>query len=407
MSNKIDLSWNSLDVLTHLAINFVAYFLFLTILGAEDYANFIFISLICGVGQSLAKLGQNDYLIVTKELSENTISGIFTLNFLFAIFITTVLIMGFYLIDFLSDRDSVFIISAILMSLSVFVSIVSNIFLAFLQKKQMFKKLFILNFSASVFSILITFITSSLVNEIYYPVIFAFGTTLTLMIMLFITSFFKPTISRINLVNFISDAKTFIIPLAYTRPIMVVSKNIDSFMVLSIGGDILLVAYNAIKKILVYPFTILYGILDRWLYPLMAKLDNLKDVEKLYLNVLKKAFFMSVLISIAMFFIINYFEIQILNYFHHIGVNDVDVILLCYGFIASFPLFVAPTLIYPYAKVSKKTLLLPGTSLFQIFSLVISIFSINMLVNYDWVTFGFMGAYLLMNMYIIKFFKFY
>ena len=128
MSNKIDLSWNSLDVLTHLAINFVAYFLFLTILGAEDYANFIFISLICGVGQSLAKLGQNDYLIVTKELSENTISGIFTLNFLFAIFITTLLIMVFYLISFLSDRDSVFIISAIFMAFSVFVSIVSNIF---------------------------------------------------------------------------------------------------------------------------------------------------------------------------------------------------------------------------------------------------------------------------------------
>ena len=108
-----------------------------------------------------------------------------------------------------------------------------------------------------------------------------------------------------------------------------------------------------------------------------------------------------------MFFIINYFEIQIFNYFHSIGVNDVNVILLCYGFIASLPLFVVPTLIYPYAKVSKKTLLLPGTSLFQVFSLVISIISINMLVNYDWVTFGFMGSYLLMNMYIIKLFKFY
>ena len=82
MNNKIDLSWNALDVASHLAINFIAYFLFLTILGAENYANFIFISLICGVGQTLAKLGQNDYLIVTNKLSESTISGIFTLNIL-------------------------------------------------------------------------------------------------------------------------------------------------------------------------------------------------------------------------------------------------------------------------------------------------------------------------------------
>ncbi len=50
--NITHLSCNTLDVFTHLLINFTAYFLFLTILGAENYANFIFISLICGVGQS-------------------------------------------------------------------------------------------------------------------------------------------------------------------------------------------------------------------------------------------------------------------------------------------------------------------------------------------------------------------
>jgi hypothetical protein len=236
---------------------------------------------------------------------------------------------------------------------------------------------------------------------------FALGTSTSLLLLLLIDNTYNLKFSKVNLLRFIKTSKNFIVPLAKTRPILVASKNIDSFLVMYIGGDILLVAYNTIKKLLVYPFTILYGILDRWLYPLMAKLDNLKHVKKLYLNLIKKAFFMSVLISIAMFFIINYFEIQIFNYFHSIGVNDVNVILLCYGFIASLPLFVVPTLIYPYAKVSKKTLLLPGTSLFQVFSLVISIISINMLVNYDWVTFGFMGSYLLMNMYIIKLFKFY
>lgn len=406
MSNKIDFSWNTLDVLTHLAINFAAYFLFLTILGAENYANFIFISLICGVGQSLAKLGQNDYLIVTKDISKNTISGIFTLNLLFGIVITTALIIIFNLIYFLSDRGLVFFLMAILMSLSVFVSIVSNIFIAFLQKKQMFKKLFILNFSASVLSILITFITSSLVNEIYYPVIFALGTSLTLMIMLFLTSFFKPSISRINLLNFISAAKAFIIPLAYTRPIMVLSKNIDSFMVLYIGGDILLVAYNAIKKILVYPFTILYGILDRWLYPLMAKLNNLSEVTKTYYQYIRKIIFTSIVLSAITIYVINLFNNQIIYYFEIIGIDNVDLMLLCYGFVLTWSLFALPSLTYPYAKVVKKTSLLPNLAIFQAFSIFFSFICIDLLGNNNFVSFGFFLAYLLMNIYVFKVFKF-
>jgi O-antigen/teichoic acid export membrane protein len=405
MSNKIDLSWNSLDVLTHLAINFVAYFLFLTILGAEGYANFIFISLICGVGQSLAKLGQNDYLVVTKELSENTISGIFTLNFLFAIFITTLLIMVFYLISFLSNRDSVFIISAIFMSFSVFIMVISNTYIAFLQKKQMFKKLFLLNFCASTFSIFITYIASNFVKEIFYPVIFTVGSTLTLLILLSATSFFKPRISKINLLNFMSDAKTFIIPLAYTRPIMVVSKNIDSFMVVLIGGDILLVAYNTLKKILVYPFTILYGILDRWLYPLMAKLDNLSEVSKIYNQFIRRIIFTSIIASGIIIYAISLFDNQITYYFASVGIDDIDVILLCYGFVLAWSLFALPSMAYPYAKVMKKTLLLPNLAIFQAFSVLFSFIFIGLLGNHNFVSFGFLFAYLLMNIYIFRVFK--
>ena len=98
MKNKIDLSWNSIDVISHLGINFTAYFLFLTILGAEDYAIFIFISLVCGVFQSIAKLGQNDYLIVTKKISEDTFSGVFTFSFLIGFLLHIVQILIFLII---------------------------------------------------------------------------------------------------------------------------------------------------------------------------------------------------------------------------------------------------------------------------------------------------------------------
>ena len=405
MKNKIDLSWNAFDVAIHLIINFSAYFLFLTMLGAENYANFIFISLICGVGQTLAKLGQNDYLIVTKKLSERTISGIFTLNILFATLIFLILVLIFFLIFLLTPRGNFFMVSAVLMSISVFISISSNTFLAMLQKRQEFKKLFILNLGASLSSIAITFFFSRFVNEIFYPVIFMLGTAVTLLLFLIKSNLFNFKLSKKNLITFLDIAKDFMIPLTKTRPIMVATKNMDTFMVIFIGGDILLVAYNTIKKLLVYPFSILYGILDRWLYPLMAKLEIASKVKKTYMNLSKRIFLASLILSIILINILSLFDFQITKYFLSIGIYDVNIMILCYGFVLAWPALTLPSLIYPYAKVIKETQLLPRLSIFQALTIFFSLLFIHIIDNHDLVTFGFLMAYLLMNIYIIKVFK--
>tara|TARA_A100001388_G_scaffold231955_1_gene184420 strand:- start:5185 stop:6420 length:1236 start_codon:yes stop_codon:yes gene_type:complete len=405
MKNKIDLSWNAFDVAIHLIINFSAYFLFLTVLGAANYANFIFISLICGVGQTLAKLGQNDYLVVTKKLSERTISGIFTLNILFAALIFLILVLIFFLIFLLTPRGNIFMVSAVLMSISVFLSISSNTFLAMLQKRQEFKKLFILNLGASLSSIAITFFFSRFVNEIFYPVIFMLGTAGTLLLFLIKSNLFKLKLSKENLITFLDIAKDFMIPLTKTRPIMVATKNIDTFMVIFIGGDILLVAYNTIKKLLVYPLSILYGILDRWLYPLMAKLEIASKVKKTYMNLSKRIFLASLILSIILINILSLFDFQITKYFLSIGIYDVNIMTLCYGFVLAWPALTLPSLIYPYAKVIKETQLLPRLSIFQALTIFFSLLFIYIIDNHDLVTFGFLMAYLLMNIYIIKVFK--
>lgn len=375
-------------------------------MGAENYANFIFISLICGVGQSLAKLGQNDYLIVTKKLSESTISGIFTLNILFAIIISTILFLIFFLIVTFSTKSDIFMLSAILMSISVFLSISSNTFLAFLQKRQEFKKLFLINISSSLSSVLITYILSEYIEEVFYPIIFALGTSISLFVLLAFSKLFKLNLSKLNLINFFNVAKTFMIPLTKTRPILVATKNIDVFLVMFIGGDLLLVAYNTLKKLLIYPLTILYGILDRWLYPLMAKLEDRSEVNSTYFKVLKNLFLVSCATSLIIIALINFFNASIINYFSSIGVSNINVMTLCYGFILSWPILSIPTLIYPYAKVIKKTHLLPSISIFQALVIFFSFLFIYFINNHDLLTFGYLTAFLLMNIYISARFKF-
>ena len=406
MKNKIDLSWNSIDVISHLGINFTAYFLFLTILGAEDYAIFIFISLVCGVFQSIAKLGQNDYLIVTKKISEDTFSGVFTFSFLIGFLFCIVQILIFLIIAFFTDRSMIFIISSLIMAFSVFISISSNIFLAILQKNQNFKKLFILNLSASIISIFVTYLLSAFFPKPLYPVMFVLGTAASLLLLLLIDNTYNLKFSKVNLLRFIKTSKNFMVPLAKTRPIMVISKNIDSFMVILIGGDILLVAYNTSKKILVYPFSILYGILDRWLYPLMAKLDNLSEVSKVYNQFIRKIIPASIIASATIIYALSLFDNKIIYYFNSIGIDGIDVMLICYGFVLTWPLFVVPALIYPYAKVAKKTLLLPNLAIFQALSIFIFFIFIKLLGNHSLVSFSFLIAYLFMNIYIFVIFKF-
>jgi O-antigen/teichoic acid export membrane protein len=399
------LSWNALDIISHLGINFCIYFVFLTLLGAENLANFIFISLICGVAQSIIKLGQNDFLIVNKKLSEKILSGVLTLNVVLGIFIFFVLLLIFALIFYLTDRELIFFVSAIIMSFSVLISIFSNSFLSILQKRQNFKKLFCINFSASIFGIFLTYLLSSFVNEAVYPAIMVIGTSVSLFIMLLLSRLFKPYLSIGNMLYLYEDAKTFIIPLAKTRPIMVASKNIDSFLVLFIGGDILLVAYNTIKKVSVYPLNILYGILDRWLYPFLSKLDNENKVNQIYFKLIKYSVLASISMALIIFFLVSSFDIYINNYFMTIGVGNIDMMLLIYGFLAAWPLFVLPTLIYPYAKVSRLTILLPKLAIFQVIFMTLSMLVVGFLLGQDWITFGYGLSFILMTLYIVVNFK--
>ena len=78
---------------------------------------------------------------------------------------------------------------------------------------------------------------------------------------------------------------------------------------------------------------------------------------------------------------------------------------LCYGFVLAWPALTLPSLIYPYAKVIKETQLLPRLSIFQALTIFFSLLFIYIIDNHDLVTFGFLMAYLLMNIYIIKVFK--
>lgn len=405
MKSRIDFGWNALDIFSHLGINFCIYFVFLTLLGAENFANFIFISLICGVAQSIIKLGQNDYLIVNKKLSEKILSGVLTLNIVLGIFIFFVLLLIFTLIFYLTDKELIFFVSAIIMAFSVLISTFSNSFLSILQKRQNFKKLFWINFSASIFGIFFTYLLSSFVNEAFYPVIMVIGTSVSLFIMLLLSKLFKPYLSIGNMFYLYEDAKTFIIPLAKTRPIVVASKNIDSFLVLFIGGDILLVAYNTIKKLFVYPLTILYGILDRWLYPLLSKLDNENKVNQKYFKLFKGIVLASISMALIIFFLVSSFDIYINNYFMTIGIGNIDMMLPIYGFLAAWPLFVLPTLIYTYAKVFRLTNLLPKLSIFQIISMALSMLLTGFLLGLEWITFGYALAYIFMNLYIVVTFK--
>ena len=87
----------------------------------------------------------------------------------------------------------------------------------------------------------------------------------------------------------------------------------------------------------------------------MAKLEDGSAVNSTYFKVLKSLFLVSCITSLIIIILINSFNASIINYFSSIGVSNVNVTTLCYGFI-HLGHIVIPTLIYPYAKVVKNTL---------------------------------------------------
>ena len=54
----------------------------------ESYSAFVLTSLVSGVVQQLSKLGQNDFLMVADDPSGKIISGLLTINLVFAVLST-------------------------------------------------------------------------------------------------------------------------------------------------------------------------------------------------------------------------------------------------------------------------------------------------------------------------------
>ncbi len=408
MSRKENINqfaWNSLDIFSRLGINFFVYFFFLNLLGADKYATFVFITLFCGVAQSLSKLGQNDYLIIKKDINNETLSSILFLNFLIGFASVIFLLIIFASISFFAERESSFLISASLMSISVLITICSNSFLYILQRDQQFKTLFFLNFTSSAFGLLLTYVISGNLEDFIYPVLVVLFTQTFLFVTLIIIKPFKFSISQESLKNLYNESKLFIIPLMKTRPMMVVTKNIDSFSALILGGEILLLAYNTIKKIFIYPLSILYAVLDRWLYPYLAKLANTSEVMNSYSKLTKNIFLTSLITAIFIFLMIQFVDDLIINYARQIGITNVNLILMIYGFLFSWPICVLPTLIYTYAKVVRKTDLLPRFAIVQAISIALCMLATGFIIGGDWITVGYSIAYIIMNIYILKIFK--
>ena len=250
-----------------------------------------------------------------------------------------------------------------------------------------------------------TYAFSGLIKIDLYPVIVVISTQIFLLISLFISSPFKFNVSLKILKSFYLESKYFIIPLTKTRPILSITKHIDSFMALLIGGDMLLLAYNTVKKLFIYPLTILYGILDRWLYPFLANTRDNKKLKKLYKRISFNIFLISIIAVVLASIIISFFGNILYEYLYGVGISNINLILLIIGFVISWPLSILPTLIYTYAKVMSLTKKLPRLSLLQLTSLTICMLSFGIFLDKDWITFGYLVAYIIMNIYIITIFK--
>ena len=64
-----------------------------------------------------------------------------------------------------------------------------------------------------------------------------------------------------------------------------------------------------------------------------------------------------------------------------------------------------PTLIYTYAKVVRKTDLLPRFAIVQAISIALCMLATGFIIGGDWITVGYSIAYIIMNIYILKIFK--
>ncbi|MCT1186553.1 lipopolysaccharide biosynthesis protein [Lactococcus lactis] len=293
---KNGLIYTALGKVSNLLVTLIVNAILSRLLTPADYGIVAIVQVFILFFQMIVEAGMGPAIIQNKQLTEDDHSSLFNFSFLFSILLS--ILFGFF--GFVIARiygDPIYIYISWFQSIAIFFNGLTIVPLAILNKSKEFKKV---NFIQVVSSFL-----SGLIGTICAFNNFGVYSLIISSIILALSNFIgMMTFSTLRLsLNFnsrpLKQIMGFSIHQFFFNFINYFSRNADNILVGKYMGTIALGNYNKSYQLLMMPNSVLLGIINPVLQPILSEYEN--DVNKIknsYLNIVKALALIGVSLSI-------------------------------------------------------------------------------------------------------------
>jgi PST family polysaccharide transporter len=279
------LKWNLLDKIVSQGASFVTTLILARLLLPEDFGLLGMVVVVIGFATVFKDFGLGSALIQKKNLTSEDLSSVFWFNMLvgialtFIIYFSAPLIAGYYALPELEPI-------AKLLSVIYFIGSLNIVQLSLLRKRMDFRKIFIVNASATIISGVTAIILAlngwGVWSLVWKMIIFSIATNLVL----WLGSKWRPGLNWSK--DSLKEIVGFSLPLLGTQSLNYWVRNADNLLIGKYIGSSALGFYNQSYRIMLVPVRQIAGVISSVLFPSLAEIqDDKARIKAIYLKVTK------------------------------------------------------------------------------------------------------------------------
>jgi PST family polysaccharide transporter len=277
------LKWNLLDKLVSQGAGFVINIILARLLLPEDFGLLGMVTVIIGFATVFKNFGLGSALIQKKNLTSEDLTSVFWFNMLVGIALTFIIYFSAPLIAAYYELPAVEPIAKLL-SVTYFIGSLNIVQLSLLRKRMDFRKIFIVNASATLVSGITAIVLAlngwGVWSLVWKMIIFSIATNLVL----WLGSKWRPGLNWSK--DSLKEIMGFSLPLLGTQSLNYWVRNADNLLIGKYLGGSALGFYNQSYRIMLIPVRQITGVVSSVLFPSLAQIQDDKErIKAIYLKV--------------------------------------------------------------------------------------------------------------------------
>lgn len=279
------ISWSLADKAVSQGVGFVINILLARLLLPKDFGLLGMVVVVIGFAAIFQNFGLGSAIVQKKDLTNEDLNSVFWFNLMMGVGLTALiyfsapLIAAYYGIPGLQPIGE-------LLSLTYFISALNVVQISLLRRKMDFRRIFIVNASATLISggiaVFLALTGWGVWSLVWKMLIFSIVTN----IVLWVSSNWRPALSWSK--DSLSQIMKFSLPLLGTQSLNYWVRNADNLLIGKYLGDNALGFYNQSYRIMLIPVSQISGVVSSVLFPSLAQIhDDRKRIKAIYLKVTK------------------------------------------------------------------------------------------------------------------------